>query len=121
VHYAQLVLFPSPRGLSARLVAGRGLGANICRVAMFMFAVSYVAFDTAAGVVTGVLVHAACTTAAPEAWRAPMMAVWDRAIIGGSSDAAPVLAVIGTMAWLVVCPRRFPFGARASRGCRRSR
>jgi hypothetical protein len=67
---------------------------------MCVFAVSYVAFDTAAGLVTGVLVHAARTSVAPEAWRAPIMAVWEHAVIGGSSEGAPALAVIGTMAWL---------------------
>jgi hypothetical protein len=101
VHYAQLALFPLAALAECSLVAGGGPGANICRVAMFVFAVSYVAFDTAAGVVTGVLVHSARTTGAPEAWRAPIMAVWDHAVIGGRSDAAPALAVIGTMAWLV--------------------
>jgi hypothetical protein len=68
---------------------------------MCVFAVSYVAFDTAAGVVTGVLVHSARITDAPEAWRAPILAVWDHTVIGGTADGAPALAVIGTMAWLV--------------------
>ena len=101
VHYLQLPLFPLAAWAEYSLVAGGGLAANICRFAMGAFAVSYVAFDTAAGVVTGVLVQSARTTGAPETWRAPIMAVWDHAVIGGSSDAAPALAVIGTMAWLV--------------------
>jgi hypothetical protein len=33
--------------------------ATLCPIAMFIFAVSWVAFDTAAGVVTGILVEAA--------------------------------------------------------------
>ena len=102
VHYAQLALFPLAALVECSLAAGAGgLGANLCRIAMFVFAVSSVAFDTAAGLVTGVLVHSARTAGAPEAWRAPIMAVWDHAVIGGSSDAVPVLAVLGTMAWLV--------------------
>jgi hypothetical protein len=67
---------------------------------MFVFAVSYIAFDTAAGVVTGVLVEAAHATGEPAAWRAPIAAIWDHPIIGGSSDGTPALAVIGTAAWL---------------------
>jgi hypothetical protein len=68
---------------------------------MFVFAVSYVAFDTAAGVVIGVLVQAAHGGGQPDASRPPIQAIWDHAVIGGSSDATPALAVIGTMAWLV--------------------
>jgi hypothetical protein len=101
VHYAQLALFPIAAFAECTLVAGGGLAATICRFAMCVFAVSYVAFDTAAGVVTGVLVHSARITDAPEAWRAPILAVWDHTVIGGTADGAPALAVIGTMAWLV--------------------
>jgi hypothetical protein len=102
VHYAQIALFPLAALAESRLVAGApGVAAGLCRVAMFVFAASYVAFDTAAGVVTGVLVQAAHTTGDPEAWRAPIAAIWDHAIVGGSSGGTPVLAVTGTIAWLV--------------------
>jgi hypothetical protein len=75
-------LFPLAALAEYTLVACGGLAASICRFAMCVFAVSYVAFDTAAGVVTGVLVHSARTSGAPEAWRAPIIAVWDHAVIG---------------------------------------
>jgi len=101
VHYVQLALFPLAALAECYLVAGGGFAAKICRFAMFVFAVSYIAFDTAAGVVTGVLVHSAVATGAPEAWRAPIMAVWDHPVIGGSIHGTPALAVIGTTAWLV--------------------
>jgi hypothetical protein len=87
--------------------------------------VSYVAFDTAAGVVIGVLVQAAHAGSAPDAWRPPIQAIWDHAIIGGSSDGTPALAVIGTMAWLVGTagrcrrvPTRAPFMVGDSRATR---
>jgi hypothetical protein len=42
---------------------------------MFVFGISYVAFDTAASIVTGVLVRAADATTAPDAWRGSILAV----------------------------------------------
>jgi hypothetical protein len=78
-----------------------GFAPRMCRAAMFVFGISYVAFDTAAGIVTGVLVRAAYATTSPDAWRGPVLAVWNHPIIGGSSDGAPALAVIGTIAWLI--------------------
>jgi hypothetical protein len=102
VHYAQLLLFPLAALAECVLVTGiSGTAAAICRIAMFVFTVSYVAFDTAAGIVTGVLVQAAHGSSTPDAWRAPIRTIWDHAVIGGSSDGTPALAVIGTMAWLV--------------------
>jgi len=102
VHYAQIALFPLAAAAECVLVAGiPGTAAAVCRAAMFVFAVSYVAFDTAAGVVTGVLVQAAHASGEPDAWRPAIQAIWDHAVIGGSSDGTPALAVIGTMAWLV--------------------
>jgi hypothetical protein len=66
---------------------------------MFIFAVSYVAFDTAAGVVTGILVKAAHASGAPDTWRAPIDAVWAHPIVGGSPlTPAPILAVLGSVA-----------------------
>src|SRR5215831_14616607 len=82
VHYLQIPLFPLAALAMAALVhGGSGIPVMLCRVAMFVFAVTYVAFDTAAGVVTGVLVQAAHTTGDPEAWRAPLAAIWDHAIV----------------------------------------
>jgi len=40
-----------------------GFAAGLCRIAMFVFAVTFTVFDTAAGVVTGVLLQAAHATA----------------------------------------------------------
>ena len=101
VHYAQLALFPLAALSQMLLIRGRtGYAAGLCRFAMFVFGVSYVAFDTAAGLVTGVLVRAAYASNAPEQWRGPLLAIWTHAVIGGSSDGAPLLAVLGTTAWL---------------------
>jgi hypothetical protein len=102
VHCTQLALFPLAGLAECALVAGlRGVAAAVCQAAMFVFAVSYIAFDTAAGIVTGVLVQAAQTSDAPDAWRPAIQAIWNHTVIGGSSDGTPALAVIGTLAWLV--------------------
>jgi len=102
VHYLQIPLFPLAALAVTVLVRGNsGVAVALCRVAMFVFAVTYIAFDTAAGVVTGVLVKAAQATGSPEAWQAPLMTVWTHPIIGGSPNSAPILAVAGTVAWLV--------------------
>lgn len=104
VHYAQIPLFALAALAMATLLRGhRGIPAAVCRTAMFVFAVSYIAFDTAAGVVTGILVQAAHASESPEAWRAPIDAVWSHAIVGGSPQLAlpPVLAVLGAIAWSV--------------------
>jgi hypothetical protein len=99
VHYAQIPLFPLSAAAVALLVRGReNIGATLCRVAMFVFAVSYTSFDTAAGVVTGILVDAAQTSGMPEAWRAPIDAIWTHPVVGGSPlIPAPVLAVLGSV------------------------
>jgi hypothetical protein len=102
VHYAQLALFPLAALSQTLLIRGRrGYAASLCRIAMFVFGVSYVSFDTAAGLVTGVLVRAAHASGTPELWRGPLLAIWTHAVIGGNPDGAPVLAVVGTVAWLV--------------------
>lgn len=100
VHYLQILLFPLAALGIATLVRGRaGISATVCRAAMFVFAVSYTAFDTAAGVVTGVLVKAARASGAADAWRAPIDAVWTHPIVGGSPlIPAPFLAVLGAVA-----------------------
>jgi hypothetical protein len=102
VHYLQIVLFPLVALAMVVLVRnGSGIAVALCHVAMFVFAVSYVAFDTAAGVVTGILVQAAQASGTPEAWRAPVTEIWTHPIVGGAPDTTPVLAVVGTMAWTV--------------------
>jgi hypothetical protein len=99
VHYAQILLFPLSAWAIAALVWERvDVCATICRVAMFAFAVSYTEFDTAAGVVTGILVKAAHKSGMPDAWRAPIDAVWTHPIMGGSPLAPPFLAVFGSIA-----------------------
>src|SRR5262245_1493576 len=100
VHYLQIPLFPLV-GLSVVvLLRGRtDIAATISRAAMFVFGVSYIAFDTAAGVVTGVLVEAARDSGNPEAWRPAIEAVWSHPIVGGSPlVAAPLLAALGGVA-----------------------
>jgi hypothetical protein len=102
VHYLQLPLMPLAALAMTVLVGGRsGFAAALCRVGMFGFAVTYMAFDTAAGLVTGVLVKAAHATGTPEAWRAPVMEVWTHPIIGGAPGTVSLLAVLGAVAWLV--------------------
>jgi hypothetical protein len=106
VHYLQLPLFPLAALATIGLVRGRSdLAIALCRVGMFVFAVTYTAFDTAAGVVTGVLLEAAQATSTPEAWRAPVMevvvVVWTHPILGGAPGTVPLFAVLGTVAWLV--------------------
>jgi hypothetical protein len=100
VHYAQIPLFPLSALAICALVRGRAdIAATLCRVAMFVFAVSFTVFDTAAGVVTGILVKAAHSSGMPDAWQAPIDAVWTHPIVGGSPlGPAPLLAVLGSVA-----------------------
>jgi len=84
VHYAQIPLFALTALAIAWLVRGRrDVLASVCRAAMFVFGVTYVVFDTAAGVVTGILVQAAHETTAPDTWRDAIDAVWTHPIVGG--------------------------------------
>jgi hypothetical protein len=102
VHYLQIALFPlSALALVSLVHAHADFAASLCRAAMFVFAATYIAYDTAAGVVTGVLVMAARATGTPETWRASVMAIWKHPLIGGAPHTAPLLAVLGGMAWLV--------------------
>ena len=106
VHYLQIIFFPLVAVALALVVRGRrGFVAGACRVGAFVFGVTWVAFDTAAGVTTGILLQAAQASGTPEAWRAPVMAVWAHPIVGsGAPDAAPpLLAVTGSLAWTVGC------------------
>jgi hypothetical protein len=102
VHYLQVPLFPLAALAVAVLVReASGFAAGLCRVMMFAFAVIFTVFDTAAGIVTGTLLQAAHRTDAPEAWREPVMAIWEHPILGGSRSVTPVLAVVGSLAWLL--------------------
>jgi hypothetical protein len=100
VHYAQIILFPLVAVAMALLVRGRtGIAATICRIAMFLFAACYTAFDTAAGVVTGILVKTARASNVPETWRPAIDAVWKHPIMGGSPQGPPpLLAILGSVA-----------------------
>lgn len=102
IHYLQIPLFPLSALAVAIVIRGlNGTAASIARVGLFVFAIDYTAFDTAAGIVTGELVKAAHASGNPEVWRPAIEAVWDHPIIGGSPHKAPVLAVVGTMSWLI--------------------
>jgi hypothetical protein len=102
VHYLQIPLMPLAALAMTVLVRGlSGFASEMCRVGMFVFAVTYTAFDTAAGIVTGVLVKAARATSTPETSRAPVMEVWTHSIIGGAPGTVPLLAVLGGVAWLL--------------------
>jgi len=101
IHYAQIPLFPlSALAVSALVRSRAGIAAILCRVAMFVFAISYTAFDTAAGVVTGILIKAAHKSGTPDAWRASIDAVWTHPVMGGSPLLVPppFLAVLGGVA-----------------------
>jgi hypothetical protein len=104
IHYAQIPLFMLSALAMAALVRGHhGIAPAICRVAMFVFAASYIPFDTAAGVATGALVQAARDSGDPAAWRPAVEAIWTHPIVGGSGAISPppVLAVLGTVAWAI--------------------
>jgi hypothetical protein len=107
VHYLQIFLFPLAALALVLLVREqRGFAVGLCRVGAFVFGVTWVAFDTAAGVTTGILVGAAHASGTPEAWRAPIMAIWAHPIVGGGAtpdSAPPLLAVAGSLAWLIGC------------------
>jgi hypothetical protein len=102
VHYLQIALFPLAALSLVVLVSDLGgFAAGLSRLAMFIFAVSYTAFDTAAGVVTGVLVKGAKATGAPETWRPAINEIWMHPIMGGAPGTAPLLAVSGAVAWSI--------------------
>jgi len=97
VHYAQIPLFPLVAlSIAALLGHCRDLTATVSRVALFVFAVSFVAFDAAAGAVTGILVQAAQASSDPESWRAAIDTVWWHPIFGQVRQGhIPSLAAIG--------------------------
>jgi hypothetical protein len=99
VHYVQVVLFPlTALALVTLLRVRHDIPSYISRVALFIFGVSYVAFDTAAGIVTGILIKAARESGNAEAWRPALDAVWAHPIMGGSPMTAPLLAIFGSIA-----------------------
>jgi hypothetical protein len=111
VHYAQLLLFPLTALALATLVRhDQGFAAALCRAGAFVFGVTWVAFDSVAGVATGILLRNAEASGAPETWRAPVMSIWAHPIMGGAPDTVPLLAVAGSLAWAVAC-----FAAAAAR------
>jgi hypothetical protein len=98
VHYAQVPLFALSAFAVTRLVSdSTTFAANLCRLAMFVFAVSFIVFDTAAGIVTGILVQAAQASSEPESWRASIEAVWRHPIVGGIRGAIPSLSTLGAL------------------------
>lgn len=97
VHYIQLPLFAlSALSVAALVDAQTGIPARLCRAALFVFALCFVVFDTAAGLVVGSLVEAAHASATPEAWQAPIHVVWAHPVFGGTNR--PLLALLGRMA-----------------------
>jgi len=97
VHYAQILLFPLTALAVATLVKRqKGIAAMICRVCLFAFGVLYLVFDTAAGIVTGILLRAANLSGRPELWVDAINAVWLHPIVGGKP--APLFAILGSVA-----------------------
>ncbi len=97
VHYAQIALFPLSALAMAWLIRGQtGIAATISRVALFVFGIAWTAWDSVAGVATGILVDAARKSETPEAWRTSIDAIWLHPIMGGAP--APFFAVLGSVA-----------------------
>ncbi|MEI7037225.1 hypothetical protein [Fulvimonas yonginensis] len=97
VHYLQVPLFALSAFAIARLVRARDdFPARVCRVALFVFALCFVVFDTAAGLVVGSLVESAHASGRPGAWLAPIHAIWTHPILGGTNR--PLLAFVGRVA-----------------------
>jgi hypothetical protein len=99
VHYAQIPLFPLSALSIAMLVRDRtDWGAWLCKAGMFVFAVAFTSFDTAAGLVIGLLVKGALASGHPETWRDMIDALWFDPILGGKGFTdAPLLGLIGRL------------------------
>lgn len=97
VHYAQIPLFALSALAVTTLVHGHiDIVSTVARMAMFFFALSFVAFDTVAGVAVGILVDSAQESGTPEAWRSAIDALWTHPIMGGMRlNGDPSLAVLG--------------------------
>lgn len=97
VHYVQLPLFALAAFSVASLVDTQtGIPAKVCRAALFVFAMCFVVFDTAAGLVVGSLVEAANASGRPGAWQAAIHVVWTHPVFGGADH--PLLALLGRVA-----------------------
>lgn len=99
VHYAQIPLFPLSALSVAMLVRDRtDIAAWLCKAGMFVFAVAFTSFDTAAGLVVGLLVKGALATGHPETWRDMIDALWFDPVLGGKGFTdAPLLGLIGRL------------------------
>ncbi|SAK77461.1 hypothetical protein AWB79_04755 [Caballeronia hypogeia] len=100
VHYAQIPLFALAALAISALVRGlSGVAPAVRRAAMFVFATSYIAFDTAAGVVIGIFVAAARASGDVNAWRLAIETIWTHPVVGSAPTlAVPLLAVLGSSA-----------------------
>lgn len=99
VHYAQIPLFPLAALSVTMLVRDRtDWAAWLCKVGMFVFAVAFTSFDTAAGLVIGLLVKGALASGDPESWRNMIDALWFDPVLGGKGFTdAPLLGLIGRL------------------------
>ncbi len=96
VHYAQILLFPLAALAVARLLPRNGgVAAAVSRMALFLFAATWTAWDAVAGVGTGLLVKAARSSSGPEEWQAAIDAIWRDPIMGGGT--VSVFAVMGAV------------------------
>ena len=100
VHYAQIPLFPLAALSVATLVRHHtDWAAWLCKAGMFVFAVAFTSFDTAAGLVIGLLVKGALASGNPEAWRDMIDALWFDPVLGGKGFTdAPLMGLIGRLA-----------------------
>ena len=99
VHYAQIPLFPLAALSVAMLVRDRtDWAAWLCKAGMFVFAVAFITFDTAAGLVIGLLVKGALASGHPESWRDMIDALWFDPVLGGKGFTdAPLMGLIGRL------------------------
>ncbi|MBP1475828.1 hypothetical protein J7I44_16125 [Frateuria sp. MAH-13] len=99
VHYAQIPLFPLSALSIAMLVRDRtDWAAWLCKAGMFVFAVAFTTFDTAAGLVIGLLVKGALASGDPESWRDMIDALWFDPVLGGKGFTdAPLMGLIGRL------------------------
>lgn len=100
VHYAQIPLFPLAALSMAMLVRNHtDWAAWLCKAGLFVFAVAFTSFDTAAGLVIGLLVKGALASGNPEAWRDMIDALWFDPVLGGKGFTdAPLMGLIGRLA-----------------------
>ncbi|UGB47121.1 hypothetical protein LQ772_07510 [Frateuria edaphi] len=99
VHYAQIPLFPLAALSMALLVRDRtDWAARLCKAGMFVFAVAFTSFDTAAGLAIGLLVKGAVASGHPESWRDMIDALWFDPVLGGKGFTdAPLMGLIGRL------------------------